>query len=78
VRLADDVGAEDLLKERQLGLAWRGALGGDPEDRAVALAESDRPVGADECAREVALLVLDDCQLADPRLQRRIRRQSLI
>ena len=77
VRLANDLGAEDLLEQRQLRLARRGRRRRDREDRAVALLEPDHPVRADHRRREVALLVLDDRELADPVLERRVLRQPL-
>ena len=77
VRLADHVGAEDLLEQGELRLARRRRRAGDPEDRAVALLEPDRPVAVDHRARQVALLVLDDRELADAVLERRVGRQPL-
>ena len=50
---------------------------GDLEDRAVVLAEPDRAVAVDHRARQVALLVLDDGELADAVLERRVGRQPL-
>ena len=45
----------------------------DVIDRAVVLAEPDRAVGVDLAVGEVALLVLDDGELADPLDERRVR-----
>ena len=46
-------------------------------DRAVALDEADHAVGADERLREIALLVLDDGELARTIDERRVGRQSI-
>jgi uncharacterized protein YjiS (DUF1127 family) len=78
VRLANDVGAEDVPEEIQFRLTWRGALRRDPKDRAVALAEADRAVRVDRRVRQVALLILDDRQLADLGLERGIGWESLV
>ena len=72
VRLADDVGAEDLGEQLELGLAGRRRARGDVEDRAVVLAQPDRPVRAEDRVGEVALVGLDDRQLAHPIEQRRV------
>ena len=75
--LADDVGAEDLAEELQLGLAGGRRALGDVVDGAVVLAQPDRAVGAEGRVRQVALVVLDDGQLADPIEERRIRADPL-
>ena len=87
VGLADDVGAEDLAEQLELRLAGRRRLARDVEDRAVVLAQPDRPVGAisigsaawpsgvpDGSRSALAgspLLVLDHGQLPDPVGERR-------
>ena len=78
VRLANHVRAQHLPEQVQLRLARRGALRRDREDRAVALAQPDRPVRADDRARQVALLVLDDRELADLGLERGVGWESLV
>ena len=59
--------------------AWQAAGRGarDVVDRAVVLAQPDRAVGIDRRLGEIALLGLDDRELADPVLERRAVRRSL-
>jgi hypothetical protein len=64
VRLADDVCAEDP-EQLELRLAGGGGAFGDMEDRTVVLAQTDRAVGAEGHVGEIALVGLDDRQLAD-------------
>jgi hypothetical protein len=64
MRLADDVGAEDLAEQVELRVACRVLATSDVEDRAVVLAQPDRAVRIDLGVRQVPELVLDDGQLA--------------
>src|SRR6266481_4252927 len=57
--LANDVRPQDLPEQVQFGVARNRRRRGDPEDRAVALVESDGAVRVDGRIRQVALLVLD-------------------
>ena len=77
MRLALDVGAEQLAEELELGLAGGGVLRDDAVDGAVALDQADDAVGADHGLGEVALLVLDDRELARPVDERGVGRQAL-
>ena len=73
VRLTLDRRPEQLPEQVQLGLAGGGVLGRDSVDGAVALDQADDAVGADDRFGEVALLVLDDGQLAGSIEQRGVR-----
>ena len=75
--LADDLGPEHVAEHRQLGIARRAGALGNVVDRAVVLAQSERPVFAEEGLGKVAGLVLDDRELADPLGQGRILGQVL-
>lgn len=66
VLLPNDLGVEDLAEELQLGLAGRRNRPGHPVDGAVVFAEAELSVGTLVNLAEVALLVLDHRQLANP------------
>jgi alkylation response protein AidB-like acyl-CoA dehydrogenase len=72
VLLADHVRAENLGEQLELRLAGCRRALGDVEDRAVVLAQADRAVGAESHVGEIALVGLDDRQLADAVHERRI------
>src|SRR6266508_4772339 len=77
VRFPDDIGAEHLIEQLKLRSASVGRRACDLEDRAVVLDQSNRPVGLELHVAQIALFVLDGCQLADPVDQRRIWRQPI-
>src|SRR6185295_11206996 len=64
MRLALDVRPEDLAEQVELSLAGGPVVGSDAMDRAIALDEADDAVGRDDRLGDVALLVLDDRELA--------------
>ena len=70
--LADDLRAEDLGEQLELGLARGRRARRDVVDGAVVLAQPDRAVGAERGVGEVALVALDDGQLANPIEERRL------
>ena len=72
VLLADDLRAEDLGEQLELGLAGGRRARRDVVDGAVVLAQPDRAVGAERGVGEVALVGLDDGELADPIDERRL------
>ena len=66
------------LEQGQLGLAGGRVARGDVEDRAVVLAQPDRAVRRELGRAQVALLVLDDRQLADALEERRVAARALL
>ena len=66
MRFPDDLGAEDFAEQVELGVAGRMLIAGDVEDRAIVLAQPDRPVVADQRIGEITLLVLEEGERADP------------
>ena len=72
-----DVGAEDLAEQLQLRLAGGRRRLGDAEDGAVVLAQPDRAVDLEDGVGEIAVVGLDDRQLADPFDQRRVRGDAI-
>jgi len=77
VGLADDVRPEQLPEQRELGVAGSVRPPGDPIDRAVVLAQQDRPILALDGLREVARLILEHGEDPDAVDQRCIVREAL-
>ena len=75
MRLALDVGAEDLAEQLQLGAAGGLGAGRHVVDRAVVLDDPDHAVRAEHGLGEIALLVLDHRELAGAVDHRRAGRQ---
>ena len=73
VAFANDIRAQHVLEQVQLGLTGRRRALRDVEDRAVVLAQLDRTVRAHDAVGEVALGGLDLGQAADAVLDRGIR-----
>jgi len=73
VLLADDVRAKDLAEELQFRLAGGRRPRGDVVDGAVVFAQPDRAVGTERRVGEIALVALDDCELADSIEERGLR-----
>ena len=71
--LANDVGAEDLGEQLQLCPADSRRTLRDAVDRAVVLAQADRPVVIACGLGQVAVVGLDDRELSNPIEERRIR-----
>jgi hypothetical protein len=77
MRLALDIGAEQLTEEVELRLACGGVLRGHSVDGAIPFHEPDDPVRTDDRLCQVALLVLDDGKLARALTERGVWRQPL-